>query len=148
MKKIILTLVLVVSTLISISQTVIPTYKNSIGYWNNQTKKYDFEEWTSSDITFTFYETYITADDAGHSIYRIIKELPKFENDRTIINSDKCLDENNRECEVGIMQVKGDEEQTNIGVIYDGKMFMYLIDLNKLREQRTPKSKDLKNLNK
>ena len=148
MKKTIITLILVFFTLISISQTVIPTYKNAVGYWNNETKKYDFEEWVNSDITFTFYDKYVSVSDNGHSIYRIIEDYPKFENDNVIINSSKCLDENNRDCEVGIMQVKGDEEQTNIGVIYNGKMFMYLIDLKKLREQKTPDSKDLKNLNK
>jgi hypothetical protein len=148
MKKTILTLVLAVSTLISISQTIVPTYKNAVGYWNTETKQYDFEEWVPSNITFTFYDAYITADDAGHSIYRIVKDLPKYENERTIVNSARCLDENNRECEVGVMEVKGEPESTNIGVIYDGKMFMYLIDLDKMRTLNGPNSRDLKNLNK
>lgn len=147
MKKITLTLSLAIFSVLAFAQTQIPTYKNAVGYWNTETKQYDFEDWVPANITFTFYDTYITVDDAGHSIYRIMKELPKFENDRTIVNSAKCLDETNKECEVGIMEVKGEPESTNIGVIYNGKMFMYLIDGDKLRELRKPDARDLKNIN-
>jgi uncharacterized protein YprB with RNaseH-like and TPR domain len=147
MKKTILILVLVLSSILSISQTVIPTYKNAVGYWNESTKQYDFEDYVYAKITFTFYDTYITVTDQGNSVYRIIKDLPKFENDNVIVNSAQCLDETNKECQVGIMQVKGNDEQTNIGVIYNGKMFMYILDLDKLKELKNHNSKELKGLN-
>jgi hypothetical protein len=149
MKKTILTLLLVITSIITFSQTQIPTYKNAVGYWNKVTQKYDYQEWVYSDIVFTFYEKYVSVNDNNHSIYRILEDEPVYENENVKINSSKCLDETNRECTVGIMQVKGDDEQTNIGVVYDNeKMFMYMVDWKKLKEQKTPDSKDLKNLNK
>ena len=146
MKKTILTLLLVISSVITFSQTKIPTYKNAVGYWNKVTQKYDFEEWVFADIVFTFYDDYVSVNDKKRSIYRIVSDEPLFESETVKINSSNCLDEENRECKVGIMQVKGDDEQTNIGVIYeDNKLFMYMIDLNKLKEIN---SKDVKGLNK
>jgi len=101
-----------------------------------------------SPLIFTFYDTYITVNDANHSIYRIMRDEPLYETKTVKINSSTCLDETNRECRVGIMDVKDHDDQTNIGVVYDGdRMFMYILDLDKMREINKAKSKDLKNLN-
>ena len=147
MKKIILTLALAISSAIAMSQTVIPTYKNALGHWNSVTHKYDFDEWVYADITFSFYDKYVSVNDRNHSVYRIVSDEPDYETNEVKISSSICLDETNTECKVGIMQVKDDDTQTNIGIIYnDDKMFMYMIDWDKLKNQ--PSSKDLKNLNK
>jgi hypothetical protein len=132
------------------SQTLVPTYKNAVGYWNKVTQKYDFEEWIYADITFTFYDKYLSVNDKNHSIYRIIRDEPEYETETVKINSSTCLDETNTECTVGIMDVKGHEDQTNIGIVYGGdKMFMYILDIEKIKKLKNqPSSKDLKNLNK
>jgi hypothetical protein len=149
MKKILLTAALAISSIIAMSQTVIPTYKNCVGYWNKVTQKYDFEDWIYSDITFTFYDKYVSVSDKNHSIYRIISDKPVYETETVKINSSACLDETNTECTVGIMDVKGFEDQTNIGVVYDGdRMFMYMLDIEKIKNSNKSKSKNIKNLNK
>ena len=149
MKKIILVLALAISSIVTFAQTQLLTYKNCVGMWNKVTQKYDFEEWVYADLTFTFYDNYVSVNDANRSIYRIVKDEPVYETETVKINSSTCLDESNRECRVGIMDVKGHDDQTNIGVVYDGdRMFMYILDLDKMRAINKSKSKDIKNLNK
>ena len=149
MKKTILTLTLAILSVMVFAQTQLLTYKNCVGTWNKTTQKYDFEDWVYADITFTFYDTYVSVNDANHSIYRIMRDEPVYETETVKINSSTCLDESNRECRVGIMDVKGYDDQANIGVVYDGdRMFMYILDMEKMRAINKSKSKDLKNLNK
>jgi len=150
MKKIILVLALAISSIATFAQTQLLTYKNTVGYWNTTTQKYDFEDWVYADLTFTFYDTYVSVNDKNHSVYRIIRDEPVYESGDVKINSSTCLDETNKECRVGIMDVKGHDDQTNIGVVYDGdRMFMYILDLDKMRAMKNkPDSRDLKNLNK
>jgi hypothetical protein len=149
MKKIILTLILAIFSVLAFAQTQLPTYKNCVGYWNKTTQKYDFQDWVYADITFTFYDNYVSVNDAGHSIYRIMSNKPLYETETVKINSSTCLDEHNMECTVGIMDVKGHDDQTNIGVVYDGdRMFMYMLDIAKMRKMiNQPDSRDLKSLN-
>jgi len=149
MKKIILVLALAILSIATFAQTQLLTYKNCVGMWNKVTQKYDFEEWVYADLTFTFYDTYVSVNDANRSIYRIVRDEPVYETNEVKINSSTCLDESNRECRVGIMDVKGHDDQTNIGVVYDGdRMFMYILDLEKMRKMKSkPDSRDLKNLN-
>ena len=148
MKKLILVVAFLILSVMTFAQTQLLTYKNAVGHWNTTTQKYDFEEWVYSPLIFTFYDTYITVNDANHSIYRIMRDEPLYETKTVKINSSTCLDETNRECRVGIMDVKDHDDQTNIGVVYDGdRMFMYILDLDKMREINKAKSKDLKNLN-
>jgi hypothetical protein len=133
MKKIIFLAFMSTLGLTTFSQVVIPTYKNTVGIRNIKEQKYDFnKDWVFSNIDFVFYKTYITTTDAKHSIYRIIEAIPRYENDNVIINTAKCLDENNRECKIGIMIIKNADNQANIGVIYSDRMFMYMININKL----------------
>lgn len=149
MKKIILTLVLAILSIVTFAQTQLLTYKNCVGTWNKTTQKYDFEDWVYSDLTFTFYDTYVSVNDANHSIYRIMRDEPVYETETVKINSSTCLDEGNRECRVGIMDVKGQEDQANIGVVYDkDRMFMYILDIEKMKKIKSqPSSRDLKSLN-
>lgn len=129
MKKITLTLVLAFASLITFAQqpTVLQTYKNSLGYYNKSTQDYDFENYTYSNISFSFYSSYITVDDISHSVYRITEELPKRISRDGETTSAKCLDENNRSCIIGIM-THTDCTNSSIAVIYEDRMFLYVID--------------------
>jgi hypothetical protein len=127
MKKIITTIILSLFTLCSFAQfeTKITTYKNCYGRYNEYKKKYDFDEFHYAEIVFTFYEKYITVDDIGHSLYRITETLPIRKTSNSETRSVKCLDENNKECVFAIMSF--DDGTASIGVIYDEKMFVYVI---------------------
>ena len=77
MKKILIIVTLVLSATTLYSQTKVKTYKNTLGYYNNYTKQFDLNEYTYAEITFTFYDDYISVNDEAHSIYRILRYLPK-----------------------------------------------------------------------
>ena len=149
MKKVTLVLAFLILSVMTFAQTQLLTYKNTVGYWNTTTQKYDFEDWVYADLTFTFYDTYVSVNDKNHSVYRIIRDEPLYENSEVKISSSTCLDETNTECQMGIMDVKGHDDQTNIGVVYDkNRMFKYMLDIEKMRAINKSKSKNLKNLNK
>jgi hypothetical protein len=129
MKKIALTLALAITSLITFAQNPITlqTYKNSVGYYNNTTQQFDFENYVYANIAFSFYDTYISVSDVNHSVYRITENLPKKITRTYETSSAKCLDENNRSCVVGIMTYT-DGSNSTIGVVYDDRMFLYIID--------------------
>ena len=135
MKRILLILAVALASLTTYSQTQVTTYKNAVGYWDNSTQQYDYQDWVYASITFTFYQTYITANDRTHSIYRILERYPDITNETSTITSYKCLDEGNRECTFGIMILKDYPDQANIGVIYSDRMFMYMISVSKSNKQ-------------
>ena len=129
MKKITLILGLLLATLFGFSQepTKLVTYKNSIGYWNKEKKEYDFQPYSYSKIIFTFVGDYITADDNAHSVYRVVNRLPDKNVGGPKVISANCTDEKNVECTFGVM-TPADCRPSTIGIIYDGYMFMYVIE--------------------
>jgi hypothetical protein len=129
MKKITLTLGLLIATLCSFSQEVkkLITYKNCIGYWDDVKKEYDFQPYSYAKITFSFVGDYITADDNAHSVYRVVNRLPDKNTGGSKVISGQCTDEKNVTCTFGIM-TPAECRPSTIGIIYDGYMFMYVIE--------------------
>lgn len=129
MKKTVLTFALLLSALIGFSQdaTKLVTYKNCVGYWDNAKKAYDFQPYSYAKITFTFSGDYIIGDDAAHSVYRVVNRLADKNVGGPKVISAKCTDEKNVECTFGIM-TPADCRPTTIGIIYDGYMFMYIVE--------------------
>lgn len=108
------------------SQTKVTTFKNTFGYYNNYTKQFDLNEYTYAEITFTFYDDYISVNDEAHSIYRIIRYLPKETYREYSITSTKCLDERNRECKVAL--IRYNDGSFSIDLLYDDKAFIYVVN--------------------
>jgi hypothetical protein len=129
MKKVVLVLGLILATLCGFSQepTKIVTYKNSIGTWDATKKAYDFQPYSYAKITFTFVGDYITADDNAHSVYRVVNRLPDKNVGGPKVISGQCTDEKNVSCTFGIM-TPADCRPSTIGIIYEGYMFMYVIE--------------------
>lgn len=129
MKKITLILGLILATLSGFSQepTKLVTYKNCVGYWDNAKKAYDFQPYSYAKITFTFSGDYIIGDDAAHSVYRVVNRLPDKNVGGPKVISAECTDEKNVSCTFGIM-TPADCRPSTIGIIYEGYMFMYVIE--------------------
>lgn len=129
MKKITLTLALIISSLVTFAQqpAVLETYKNSVGYYNSSTKKYDFETYAYSNLTFSFYDTYVSVNDIMHSVYRITEILPKNVTKTSETASVRCLDERNRSCIVSLM-ANNNGAKSAIYITYEDRMFLYIID--------------------
>lgn len=100
MKRIILTLAFAVSTIYTFAQdpVKVTTYKNKYGAWSEARGHYVFEDYNFANITFSFYDGYITSNDENHSIYRIKEYLEPTDIDGVKVTKVKCLDEQNRIC--------------------------------------------------
>lgn len=103
------------------------TYKNCVAKYNAELDKMIFGEYHYSNITFKFYDDYISADDAGGSVYRIIKKRPVEEKNGLTAYKIDCIDEQNRECTFCVYDEKG---QRSIAIVYATKIFFYIIDSN------------------
>lgn len=125
MRKLLILIFVTIISFNTFSQTRILTIKNTIGIFNEYTGEFDLEDFHYANITFSFYREYISVDDDAHSIYRIIKHLPKeyFSNYNMTIT--ECLDEKNRNCRVAL--IKYNDGSFSIDVIYNGKAFIYIV---------------------
>jgi hypothetical protein len=110
------------------SPIVLQTYKNFYGTLvDEENDKWEYSEETYSNINFTFYKTYITADDKTNSIYRIYDALEDIKKPNKTIYSSKCLDEQNRKCIVSIINYN-DKTNSKIYVLYKDVVYVYEID--------------------
>jgi hypothetical protein len=126
MKKIVIVLILAVSVpKLIFSQTRVSTFKNTFGYYNQYKNSFDLGEYVYADITFTFYDEYISVDDNAHSIYRIVKYLPKEIYTDYSMTITECLDERNRNCRIAL--IRYNDGGFSIDVIYDNKAFIYVV---------------------
>ena len=100
MKRIFLTLALAIAVTCSFAQdpVKVPTYKNRFGEWSALKGHYVFKDYNFADITFSFYDEYISVNDVPHSIYRITEYLEPTDIDGVKVTKVKCLDEQNRIC--------------------------------------------------
>jgi hypothetical protein len=104
MKKL-LTLIAIFVSISVHAQFKVDTYKNYMGRWNKYTKEYDLDnEYRYANISFTFYDSYIQANDEAKSIYRLTKNLPDDVTSKYKSVSMECLDENNKECRFTVMK--------------------------------------------
>jgi hypothetical protein len=124
MKKLLLFIFLLVSTVSVIAQTKIQTYKNQTGRWIPAINDYSFEYPDYQSITFTFYENVILTNDNAKSVYRIAGEsIKKTDKDYKTL-SFVCLDEQNRSCYFTLMT----HFKTNsivISIIYNNAVLIY-----------------------
>jgi hypothetical protein len=126
MKKLLTLIAILVSTSVH-AQLKVNTYKNYIGTWNKYTKEYDVDkEFTYTNISFTFYETFIQANDEAKSVYRIRKNLPDDVTSKYKSIAFECLDENNRECRF-VMVRDYTTEQVYIVVQYSVLAYFYAV---------------------
>jgi hypothetical protein len=132
MKKIILILSLVFISICSFSQTPVQliTYKNQVGWKNKYNDEYTYEKYIYSTITFSIYNDYISANDENHSLYRITEELPSDVTKEKETTKALCYDEKNRKCIVAIVHYK-EKNSSSIVVMYDDRMFIYVVDMEK-----------------
>ena len=128
MKKIIITLVLATLSLITYSQIKVTTYKNVTGRWNNYRSDYDMEkEYRYATITFTFYDTYIQANDEARSLYRIVDYHEKQTIPGKEMVSAECLDENNRKCNIILVSANNKLEDSFVIVQYVDYAYFYAV---------------------
>lgn len=130
MKKIIITLILIAINIgANAQETLVQTYKNTIGRKNIYTDKYVFGEPIYSDINFYFGDTYVRVNDQSHSLYRTISD--RFDSSDPTYKSIwwKCVDEKNRQCVVSLMIMK-DTGSKVIAIIYDNILYAYYIKQN------------------
>jgi hypothetical protein len=85
-------------TMSAFSQSKVETYKNQVGYWNLQTKEWEWDKASFNDITFTMGKTYISCNDVAKSFYSIREDLGDDKTDTYKAHGWKCIDENGRSC--------------------------------------------------
>lgn len=128
MKKLALALALVALSFVSYSQTRLTTYKNVTGRWNTYRNDYDMEnEYRYAKITFTFYDTYVQADDEARSVYRIVAHHEKQVVPGKEMVSAECLDENNRKCNIILVSSNNKLEDSFVIVQYVDYAYFYAI---------------------
>jgi hypothetical protein len=129
MKKIILTLALAISSICTFAQKPVElvTYKNKFGPWNARENHYVFEPRVYANITFSFYDHYISVNDVPHSIYRITEDLPITDEDGCKTTKCKCLDEQNKECLFYLVSFT-DCRNSYIQIYYKEFTFIYTLD--------------------
>jgi hypothetical protein len=127
MKKVTITLLLIMLSFLSYAQTTLNTYKNKMGIWNYSKQFFEYYEPTFSNIAFTFNADYISATDKTRSIYRIEENLGEVDDKEVKYTSWKCLDELNRSC-VFMVKINKMYNVFTLNVIYDDKCFIYYVE--------------------
>jgi hypothetical protein len=124
MKKIMLALLLIIS-LNSFSQYT--TYKNVIGYWNESTEAWVYDDYEYAKITFKIKGSYLYADDNAKSKYLLIGNGVKEDNeDNKNIFWRNATDEVGRKCVVSFVYYKRDD-YSMIMVMYTDIVFKYFV---------------------
>lgn len=123
-KRAILILSLFIISKFSFSQTI-DTYQNTVGKWNETTKKYDFLPFIDTTITFDIGDEVIKTDDKKGSFYKISNRTQDENNNYNKITFD-CIDEKNRKCQLSIVYYK-EKEVSYIMVDYYKISYIYTI---------------------
>lgn len=128
MKKLIILCLLTLIMNWSYSQTEFKSYMNTIGTWNTYTKKWDFGKINKSEITFTYENDFLTADDASHSRYYIYGKGVKESNETySSLDYKSVLDERNRKCYL-LFYTNKKENYRTISIMYDDTIFKYFLE--------------------
>lgn len=109
------------------AQYIINTDRNMRGDWNRYTKKYTYGDVNTAEISFKFYENYISVNDNSHSIYRVIKKAKDVTEPTYKMFGWDCRDEQNRECRFSITKYNDPETPDAIMIIYPKIAFIYFI---------------------
>lgn len=126
MKKLLTLLAILVSISVH-AQFKLDTYKNYKGVWNKYTKEYDLDnQYRYANISFTFYDSYIEANDEAKSLYRLKKSLPEDVTSKYKAVTMECLDENNRECRFTVMR-DNTTDQVFIIIQYEILAYFYVV---------------------
>ena len=96
-----------------------------VGYYNEYTQKYDYENYVDANIDFTLYSDYISANDENHSLYRFLDRGKTVTFNGYKVLTIKCLDELNRSCTFNVFTF--DTGSKSISIDYGGKMYLYLV---------------------
>ena len=132
MKKIILILSLVLTSICGFSQTPVQllTYKNQVCWIDKNSNEFSYEKYVYSTLTFSFYNDYISVNDENHSIYRIVEDLPIDKSNEKEMTRAICYDEKNRKCVVSLINFKN-KQSSSITIMYNDRMFVYVVDMEK-----------------
>jgi hypothetical protein len=132
MKKVITVLVMIVISLSAFSQSVISTSSSRIGKWNALTEEWNFDSWTSNNITFTSTSTGMSVNDNANSYYTFTspRKMTKGK-----LNSGKsytayiwnCLDENLVVCTFVLSFYGVKQDDFKISVMYSNMSIEYTI---------------------
>jgi hypothetical protein len=118
MKKLILILVVVLSSFVSKAQDVMDTYAVEIGYWQEKDQDWYFDDFKMCEVSFIIQGKMIIANDMNKSTYYLYNMLLD-EKDMTSWNA---IDEKDRECVIS-MALKDDYRY--FIVIYDDICYRY-----------------------
>jgi hypothetical protein len=118
MKKLILMLMLTMTSLISNAQTTIDAYASEFGIWDSEQEEWLWEDFKPCEITFFLEENRIYANDLAGSVYFLYDRIV---NKREYI-SWLAIDEEQADCTITISSSK---DGTYLIVIYDDICYRY-----------------------
>lgn len=120
MKKIILILIIVLTSLVNIAQESIESYALQVGHWNKYLEDFVYEEVKTCDVKFLLQGDVIIANDAAKSIYYTYETIHNDE----LAASWKAFDEERRNVVVSLYFGK---ELSVFTVIYDDVCYKYFL---------------------
>lgn len=121
MKRIILTLIVILISLVSVAQQILQSYALQVGHWNEYTETYNWEKLKSCDIKFILQGDIILANDEAESTYYTYQTITANESSA----SWNAYDEERRKC---IVSLVGGAESYFI-VIYNDICYKYFVIL-------------------
>jgi hypothetical protein len=127
MKKLLVLFIILIVLRPLHAQLKIHTNMNMRGDWNSYTEKYSYGEKNVADITFSIWDTYISADDKSRSVYRIINKSKDIYEDEYKIFGWDCYDERNVQCRWSIIKYYSQDIPDVITIIYPKIAYMYFI---------------------
>lgn len=121
MKKLLLTIIIIFTSLVSIAQEVLQSYALEVGHWDSYYQEYNWERIKVCDVRFILQGDVIIANDEAESTYYTYE---------TIIATDasaswNAFDEQKRKCIVSL--VNGDESV--FIVIYNDICYRYYVNI-------------------
>lgn len=126
MKKLIVTLVVILISITSYSQKSYSIYKIRSGPFDGNTRKFDLKEYFVSMKAIINKDTmYVT--DSARSKYAINQATLEQNNDNVVVVSYKAIDEKNRNCVVFTRTSKTIEDSSII-IVYNNYVFQYFIN--------------------
>jgi hypothetical protein len=126
MKKLILFLAVVFTSITTFSQADINTNYSYSGWWNPSKNNFEWEDKTSTSIKFTFRGDTIYSSDKGISFYKVIKLYPTDSTERFKIIKSECKDEKGIFCSFSI-KIYSDSDKYVI-IMYEKLCYIYHID--------------------
>ncbi len=132
MKRLLMSILLVVATASVFAQekedVILTSHKNFLSKYDSRKDEWVAGEIVRSTIKFKFTDDYVMASDESKSLYRIVENFPSKKYDDKEVIKARCLDEQNRDCFIMLVDYDDSRIDPVIIILYKNNMLTYVID--------------------